>query len=105
MGIRTGNPEWQPGAAGATPIRHTNLQAIEDAIDQSAPLDDDGKIPLEFFPDDIPTSGGGTGGPDSGTGILRATGVPQTVWWGIFSANNQPVPPNDGKLHYGFRLS
>jgi hypothetical protein len=26
------------------------------------------------------------------------------VFWGVWSAGNDPTPPNDGKVHWGFRV-
>lgn len=30
-------------------------------------------------------------------------GVPGATFWGVFTEGDEPTPPNDGKIHYGFR--
>ena len=38
-----------------------------------------------------------------GSGVDLADGVSPTVFWGVFAEGSEPTPPNDGKIHYGFR--
>lgn len=37
----------------------------------------------------------GTSGPAADSGA---------VFWGVWQVGNDPIPPNDGKVHWGFRI-
>ena len=49
MGTRTGNPDWAHDSDGGTPISAAALQNIEEAIDESARLEN-GKVPASQLP-------------------------------------------------------
>ena len=44
----------------------------------------------------------------SGTGapaVALGDGVESATFWGVFTEGSEPTPPNDGGVHYGFRVT